>query len=248
MCHDCWQAAGVPAAALSEIPATSLLPGYGLKVCALLNLIADKAVSAVGHRWRPFVYADGSASGENDLEIEHPQDDEIAEDVCYYSDQFCISHFCILRHPYDCQIFLQLSDTDNARELEKELNVSYNGGDGRNDGLLGRSMILPNPSVRPEDWSAETERVASKLAAMRLADRGGRGWADTLVLLRAYGQLGKNKDDLYGVDSIAESLRSINVQLSESMSNIKRLETMMNSKQSNSAISIEYRKYQEVRS
>jgi hypothetical protein len=38
------------------VPATSLLSGYGVKVCIILNLLADKALLSLNHKWKSFKY------------------------------------------------------------------------------------------------------------------------------------------------------------------------------------------------
>ena len=56
------QAAGIPPTELADVPPTALLHGFGLKVCRLLNLLADRALISSAHKWIAFNYgAVGSA-------------------------------------------------------------------------------------------------------------------------------------------------------------------------------------------
>lgn len=76
----------MPPSGLADIPATSLLPGFGLKVCQLLNLIADQALSALRHKWKPFVYSnpEGSNDPVDAAGGDEIDDGEIAEDVSIF--------------------------------------------------------------------------------------------------------------------------------------------------------------------
>lgn len=53
---------------------------------------------------------------------------------------------------------------------------------------LGRSMINPHPHVVLAEWKAETERVASKLAA-RHAKGIGMGWSERINVLKEHSRV-----------------------------------------------------------
>lgn len=76
-------AAGIPSTELSEVIPTSLLPGYGEKVCTFLLLLCDRALAASGKLGKALVYHNTDSSNFN-LDDPNVDDDvgidEVAED------------------------------------------------------------------------------------------------------------------------------------------------------------------------
>lgn len=94
---------------ISEINTTSLLPGFGLRVCQLLNVIADKALVACRHSWKPFKYEKVGSADLNAAADDSGAEpfDEVGDEVCvpleysFWSDS--VLEFVFVFHASGCQ-------------------------------------------------------------------------------------------------------------------------------------------------
>jgi hypothetical protein len=79
---------GVLSSEISEINTTSLLPGFGSRVCQLLNVIADKALIACRHSWKPFKYEKIESADLSGMAEDSGAEpfDEVGDEVCISSE------------------------------------------------------------------------------------------------------------------------------------------------------------------
>jgi len=135
------QASGVPTSVLSadNIPPSSLLPGYGEKVCLLLSALADCLLARRQYKFQPLVHAeaddaeallDGADVADEDNALEEIEDIEVV---------------------------------DAGAEEEASGEHGQSGGRGGHSQAAGQSMIFT--AADPVLWREETDRVGRQLRA-----------------------------------------------------------------------------------
>lgn len=213
--------------------------GFGLKVCLLLNLIADQAVLARDHKWKPFVYRSvGGADTVDTSDGTRGDGNEVDDDVRYIllvKSQDLLIVYCLY--------LAQVLDVDQNYD-----DVDNDGNDGGAhsiacDAFIARSMIFPDSAIKPDDWKAETERVGSKLVAMR-AGRSKGGWAENLTNLTKHAQLAQSAD---GDGGLIESMRQLSVQISDSVLGLARVEKILNTKSLTESMRNQFKEFRQVR-
>ena len=177
--------AGVAEAVLQDVTPTSLMPGFGEKVCLLLLGLIERCTQAMNIGVRPLRYErdDTEAEGENVDGVNEGDDDEDDDEV-------------------EEEVSLSTGVGSPGR-------AEWRGAGGKEDGfgrasadeagdgvvsILHKDSSLHQIIVAAVDetaWREETERVAPALAKAKQSRAGAFGgeWSDHLQSLQAYSKL-----------------------------------------------------------